>query len=40
MVSDDPTLAPGQNVWFRSEIDADRADEQLRIVLHDPDIRF
>jgi len=40
MVSDDPTGAPRQNVWFRSEIDADRADEQLRIVLQDPDIRF
>jgi len=39
-VIDDPTAEPRQNVWFRSEIDVDRADEQLRIVLQAPDIRF
>jgi hypothetical protein len=39
-VTEDPAAQPRQNVWFRSEVEADRADEQLRIVLQAPDIRF
>lgn len=40
MVSDDPAAAPRQNVWFCPEIDADHADDRLRVVLRDPDILF
>jgi hypothetical protein len=40
MVSDDPAAGLKKNVWFRPEIEADRADELLRVVLQDPDIRF
>jgi hypothetical protein len=40
LVADDPAADPKNNVWFRSEVDADRADELLRIVLQAPDIRF
>ncbi|MDJ0345704.1 hypothetical protein QMK19_34280 [Streptomyces sp. H10-C2] len=39
-VSEDPAADAKQNVWLRNEIDADRADELLRIVLQAPDIRF
>ncbi len=39
-VSEDPAADPKQNVWLRHEVDAERADELLRIVLQAPDIRF
>ncbi|MEU6069715.1 hypothetical protein ABZ864_36045 [Streptomyces sp. NPDC047082] len=40
MVSDDPAAVPRQNVWFCPELDTDHADERLRVVLQDPDVRF
>ncbi|MFI9329817.1 hypothetical protein ACIGZJ_20015 [Kitasatospora sp. NPDC052868] len=39
-VSDGSQEDAVQNVWLRHEVDADRADENLRIVLQAPEIRF
>ncbi|MER7701930.1 hypothetical protein ABTX81_03375 [Kitasatospora sp. NPDC097605] len=40
MVSTGPEEDTVQNVWLRPEVEADRAEENLRIVLQAPDIRF
>ncbi|MFJ8039728.1 hypothetical protein ACIRBX_04320 [Kitasatospora sp. NPDC096147] len=40
LVDDGSGEDPVQNVWYRHEIDAERAEESLRIALQAPDIRF
>ncbi|MFE7564768.1 hypothetical protein [Kitasatospora sp. NPDC057500] len=40
VISGGPDEDTVQNVWLRPEVEADRAEENLRIVLQAPDIRF